>query len=117
MQHLILCVCSAFVLSSCVRVQESLPAWKVESVSFDDLPRPVQAAFHRDFAEARVTRIEQSTSISSMSGHPKKYRVFYGNPGAEGYRVIYDETGKRENASFDSWFSSVRAPAEVSARR
>jgi len=111
MRNISVIVISAFVLSGCVFMQEPYPGWTVIDLPYDNLPRKVKTAFREDFGGVRVTKVERSTFESRMSGHPKKYRVFFEKPDTGVERAIYDPKGKRDDG-FDFWFHRNSESAE-----
>jgi hypothetical protein len=94
------------VFSGCVLLQEPYPGWTVTDISYEHLPRRVKAAFQTDFGDVRVIKVERSTFESRMSGHPRKFRLFFERAAAETHQVIYDEKGEQQEG-FDFWFDEI----------
>jgi len=103
MRRLTLIAVCTFVFTGCVFLHEPYPGWTMIDLPYNDLPRKVKMGFRHDFGDAHVTRVERSTFESRVSGHPKKYQIFFEKPDAEVQRVIYDPRGKRVDG-FDFWF-------------
>ena len=104
MRKLAFIAMSALIVSGC---SEPYPDWTVVDIRYADLPRAVQKSVQRDFPDRRITRVEQSTFESRMSGRPRKYRLFF-DKSRDSDHVIYDVTGKRENG-FEFWFGRPKA--------
>jgi hypothetical protein len=105
---------SALAFAGCVFLQEPYPGWTVIDIRYEDTPRKVRTAFRNDYGTVRVAKVERSTLESRLSGHPKKYRLFFEKADGEIQRVIYDKQGKREDG-FEFWFH--RGPESAEQKR
>jgi hypothetical protein len=102
---------SALAFAGCVFLQEPYPGWTVIDIRYEDTPRKVRMAFRNDYGTVRVAKVERSTLESRLSGHPKKYRLFFERADGEIQGVIYDKQGKREDG-FEFWFHRGPESAE-----
>src|SRR5439155_23427177 len=102
MPRLVIMAVSALAFTGRVFLQEPYPGWTIIDIRYQDTPRKVRTAFRNDYGIVRVAKVERSTFESRLSGHPKKYRLFFENPAGEIQLVIYDEQGKREDG-FKFW--------------
>lgn len=108
MRNTSIIVLLALALSGCGFVQEPYPAWTVVALPYDALPQKVKTAFREDFGDVHVTKVEESTHESGLSGRPRKYRIFFEPSGGDVAHVIYDAKGNR-NDRFEFWFGNAEA--------
>jgi hypothetical protein len=104
MRHLTIIAVTVLLASGCV---EPYPGWTVVDISHNEIPRTVKMSFQQDFPGVRIARAERSTFESRLSGHLKKYRLYFGRNDTDNQRIIYDAQGMRKDG-FDFWFDQHR---------
>jgi len=93
---------AVWLLAGCTGV-EPYPGWEIKNVAFGDMPVVSQKAFHQDFPEAHVIKIERGVFKSPLNGCHELFRLSFRAAAGQVQHAVYDLAGKRQD-QLDFWF-------------